>query len=149
MWLKIIITVGGLMALLGTTPSAFASGDEEQIKNAITTFATGGDKRDLAALEKILDPSFRVVFAFPGKDASVMSRADYLGMLKEGKIGGGERKLSFGQVNIAGAIGHAKVEMVRDDARFDAEVTLVRGASGWRIIQDATLMTPTKAAPSK
>ncbi len=145
MWLELITTVG----LLGMTLPAFAGSDEDQIKKTISAFAAGGDKRDVAALEKLLDPSFRVIFAFPGKDASLLSRADYLTMLKEGKIGGGERKLSFGQVHISGAIGHARVKMVREDARFDAEVTLVRDVSGWRIIQDATLMIPAQSPPSK
>src|SRR5688572_15588088 len=99
---------------------------EVEVKQAVEAFAEGGDERDVVELDRVLDPSFRVVFALPGKEASLLSRADYLGMIRAGKIGGSKRQLSFGTVDIQGTIAHVKVTMQRADATFDAVLTLVR-----------------------
>jgi hypothetical protein len=140
---KVMMTVLGLIGALAPAPAGAEERKvETEIKKTVESFTRGGDRRDVAGLERLLDPSFRVVFALPGKEASVMARADYLALLREGKIGGGERKLSFGAIEVVGPIAHVKVKMEREDARFDAVLTLVRGPSEWRVVQDATLMTP-------
>jgi hypothetical protein len=137
-------------ALIAAAPAVAAEpvNDEAQIRAAVVEFARGGDRRDVASLERVLDANFRVVAAMPGKDAALLlSRAEYLGMLASGKIGGGERALTIDSVVITGAVAHAKVKMTRADAIFEAVITLVKRGGGWVLIQDATGMSATRAGP--
>lgn len=120
-----------------------APNPEAGVKAAITEFARAADARDVAALERVLAPEFRVLFFVRGKDQVVqMSRADYLGAATAGKIGGDTRAVTIEKISVDGPIARADVRLTGAKAEFKASMTLVKTAQGWKLAQDATGMTP-------
>jgi hypothetical protein len=140
---KLILTTTLIIAMT-TIGAAPTMSEEQAIQRTIETFTKGADKRDVRALETVLHPSFRVVFAIEGSKnpAAVLTRAEYLSMLQEGKIGGKERKLEVDTTKVMGVFGFARVHLDAPGEKFDAELALVRESSGaWKIVHDTTLLT--------
>lgn len=132
-----------LSFLISTASPAFAGDDSAQ--SVVRRFAAAGDTRDVEALEGTLHPTFRVLFAMNDDPAvSVMTRAEYLDLMRAGKLGGAPRKVQVERVEESGAFAYARVKMSRAGATFDGLITLVRHGSSWRIAEDATVMRVSK-----
>ena len=129
-----------LSVLLGA-PTATA--DDAAVRAQVTAFAAAGDARDVARLEAVLHPDFRVAFTVKGKPGlTMMDRAAYLGAAKAGKIGGDTRTLTVDRVHIADDLALVQGRLAGARAEFDATWTLVRTEKGWRLLQDAVVFAP-------
>lgn len=129
-----------LSVLLGAPAGA---DDEAAVRAQVAAFAAAGDARDVPALEGLLHPDFRVAFTVKGKPGlTVMSRAQYLGAAKAGKIGGDTRALTVERARIDGDLALVEGRLVGAKATFSATWTLARTAEGWRLLQDAVVFAP-------
>jgi hypothetical protein len=108
----------------------------------IESFATAADKQDAAALEAIIHPAFRVVFSTKaGATPSVLDRALFLKLVRDGKIGGAARKVSITALSKTESYVTATVVMTRADAIFQGTYTLIEQDGRLQLLQEAVLMT--------
>jgi Putative lumazine-binding len=112
------------------------------LQQTIQTFAQASDRRETAALEAILHPAFRVVFTTkPGTPPTTLDRAQYLQMMRDGKIGGADRKVSVSTLSVAGDFAASTALMVRPDASFQGVYSLIEQGGRWLLLQEAVQMT--------
>jgi hypothetical protein len=114
-----------------------------EISAAINAFVQAADTRDAEKMEAILDPNFRVIFA-TGGNVSALDRATYVSLLQAGKIGGDQRSVSFHDTQLDGLFAHAKATITSPKATFESQYTLIQRDGSWRLLQDATVFTPSK-----
>lgn len=117
------------------------AGPDRDIEAAVKAFAAAGDARSVSAAEGILHPEFRTVFAMGEQpEATLLSRATYLQLLRAGKIGGDERSVRVRETRTWGPIAVARVKLEGKKATFDGEITLARHEGRWKVVQDAVQM---------
>lgn len=110
-------------------------------------FARASDRRDVPALEALLHPAFRVVFNVkPGAVPTVLDRAQYLQMARDGKIGGPDRNVTVAHVNVAEGFATGTSRMVHEKAAFQSVFSLIQSDGQWLLLQEAVLMSPNTAA---
>ena len=116
------------IAVLFAALSGQSQTDEKAIKNAINNFSKAGDKNDIKALEKYLDPNYQVVMnrLFGSKEVSIVKRADYLNKIKTKEWGGDTRKLSYANIVVNGATASAQVTFTGSKMTFISIITLVK-----------------------
>ena len=95
------------IALFGTIGYAGAqaqhqSNMESQIKEVVAALEEAAARRDVEQLDVLLHPDYRVVAnRFRGSEtASIISKAAYLAMMADQKIGGTSYDITFGNVLI-------------------------------------------------
>lgn len=130
------------LALFGAGEAEAGPKIEPALSEVVRDFAKGGDNRDLGALERVLHADFRVVLSMPKKPVSSMNRAQYLGLIKAGKIGGKPRSVKILWTQTKGDLGFVSATLAGGPATFDTVYTLVRENGRWRIIQDAVRFSP-------
>jgi Putative lumazine-binding len=114
----------------------------DAIQQTIQNFAQASDRRETAALEAILHPAFRVVFTTkPGTAPTTLDRAQYLQMMRDGKIGGADRKVTVSNLSVAGDFAASTALMVRPDASFQGAYSLIEQNGRWLLLQEAVQMT--------
>lgn len=110
-------------------------------------FARASDRRDTPALEALLHPSFRVVFNVkPGAAPTVLDRAQYLQLARDGKIGGPDRNVTVANVNLAEGFATGTSRMVHEKATFQSVFSLIQSDGQWLLLQEAVLMSPNTVA---
>ena len=138
--MKSILTVTTIcFAFLASTLLAGTSNDEKEIRSCINNFSKAADDRDVDALEASIHKDFRVVAnqLMGSKEISTMDRASYVGMLKEGKIGGDSREVEVLSIDVHGNNAMAKVSLTGKELTFTTYLLLVKNAEGeWKIAQD-------------
>jgi len=135
---KYLVTAA--MLLFGA--KSVAAAPSADIKRAVENFAKAGDQQDAQRVGQLTTPDFRVVFRVDGAaKTTVLSRETYMKMLTDRKLGGQPRALKIRSVTVDGGLAHVRTHMNRQDAKFDGVMTLVQTDAGWRIIQDAVLLT--------
>jgi Domain of unknown function (DUF4440) len=153
LWAAIPTTA--IVALVASTGAATAqqspvAATEAATANAaqlIKNFARASDRRDAPALEALLHPSFRVVFNVkPGTPPTVLERAQYLQMVRDGKIGGPDRSVTVFNVAFADGFASGTSRMVHANATFQSVFALIQSEGQWQLLQEAVLMTPAGAA---
>jgi Putative lumazine-binding len=113
----------------------------------IEAFADAADRRDVSALEGMLHPDFRVVFnQKAGGPATQLSRAQYLQLLRDGKIGGKPRAVTVLAVSGVEGFAAASTWMEHDSARFQGMFSLIQRDGRWWLLQETVLMLPRAAA---
>ncbi len=114
----------------------------------ISAFAKASDASDAATLEGLLHPAFRVVFNLKaGTNPNVLDRAQYLKMVRDGKIGGASRQVSVAGVSAVDGFATASARMVRPDASFQGAYSMIWANGQWLLLQESVLMTVTPKAP--
>ncbi len=139
--LKLISMLTTCVFLIGQSVMAQASqgGENEKIKRAITQFVKGGDAQDVASLDKVMHPGFRVVVnnAFGSNKIDIMTKEAYLGLMKEGQIGGTPRSIQILSLETIDNIATAKVKLESDKLRFTSLYSFVRTPDQqWLLIND-------------
>jgi hypothetical protein len=110
-------------------------------------FARASDRRDTPALEALLHPSFRVVFNVkPGAAPTVLDRAQYLQLARDGKIGGLDRSVTVANVSLADGFATGTSRMVHEKSIFQSVFSLIQSDGQWLLLQEAVLMSPNTAA---
>lgn len=140
---------GAVMNLVAQQKNVFASGNDTQpqyealrksAEASTQGFITAGDQRNVPELEKLLHTNFRTVAKLPGAAGVVPiieSRAQYLTMIQEGKLGGKPRMVKSLSVEVWNATAVAHVEMESTELRFSSTFSLFHSAEmGWQIVHD-------------
>jgi Putative lumazine-binding len=115
------------------------------VEQVVKTFVRGGDTRDVALLESVLHPEHRVTInQFMGGDGvTALNREVYLGMIREGKIGGQPRTFSITGFQTLGHTAQAQVHMESAQLSFDNFLSFVQDKTGkWWLINDAATAKP-------
>jgi hypothetical protein len=131
------------MSALQTEPNTVLA------QQQILAFALAADRGDALALDALLHPAFRVVFsvktAEPGGKPTMLDRDQFLGMVRDGKIGGKERAVSVSGICVSNGFACAAATMLRPDAAFYGTYSLVEEAGRWQLLQEAVMMVPAGA----
>ncbi len=133
-----IVLVSGT-SLQAQSPSSLELEQIESVKSCIQDFASAADAQDTKALEKILHPTYRSLLnkAFGSDEVTLLSKEDYIGMAKAGKIGGSKRELHILSMDIQGEIARATVVLQSETTRFNSFFSMVRNAKGkWQMVSD-------------
>ncbi len=138
-------------ALMAATPApAQQEPPLSGARSVIEAFVAAADRRDVAALDGLLDPHYRVVFnQAAGTPTTVMGREQYLQMLQEGKLGGKPRALTVTAIVGAEGFAGAVAKSQHDSARFHGVYSLVQRGPRWWLLQETVLMTPLAATPGQ
>ncbi|MEO1480614.1 MAG: DUF4440 domain-containing protein [Myxococcota bacterium] len=140
MWNSLrLATMTAVLLTMGISVEAGKSKPEAVVK----AFAKAADSRDLAALEAILHPDYRVAFLVAGTESpSMMGRDDYLGLAKAGKIGGDRRTVKILAVERQGNLAFIRTRLVGEKATFESMQTTVKTAEGWKLLGESVLFSP-------
>ncbi len=115
----------------------------ESAGQAVHHFAMAGDRQDVAALASVLHDDFRVSFVVEGADeASQLTRAQYLDMVKSKKLGGDTRRVELLKLDVQGNLAFARVRLTGQKASFECMQTLLKRAGEWKMLSDTVLFTP-------
>jgi hypothetical protein len=116
----------------------------EDVTQGVEQFVAAGDSRDVARAEQILHPSFRVVFTpAGGATATLLDRGAWLGLLRDGTIGGDRRKVEVLAKTGEGPLWTVSARFVGAQGTMDSVTTWVAGSTGGcLLLQDATVFTP-------
>jgi len=117
------------------------------ITEVVTEFLAAADVRDVARLEAVLNPEFRVslnqFMGTPG--VTIIDRAGYLSMITAGKLGGTPRTVEFNNVEIVGNLAFVRTVIESDKYLFDSMHVLTQDALGdWTLLADTPYVTPKK-----
>lgn len=129
------------MAFLGAHSEAEA---ESNIKSVIQLFVKGGDERDTTKLEEVLHGNFRVVAnqLMGSSTINVITKDQYLALIREGKLGGDNRVLDIQSVEIIGKNASAKVKIIGKALTFESFYHLIQNNEGkWKLVQDLPFAT--------
>ncbi len=129
----------GLLVLISSQLSYGQMSDAQSIEKAIIGFSKAGDTYDTEALEKYLDPNYRIIMnqLFGSKELSIMSRNVYLEKIRTKVFGGDNRKLTFNAVLINSNTASVKVTMEGKKATFISILQLLKNSQGeWKLISD-------------
>jgi hypothetical protein len=112
------------------------------IEMMIGAYVRAIDTRDIAAVEQHLHPEFRAIAASsasPG-DCQIISRAAYIGLLSNGKIGGEQREVNvqFAHINGANAVAYVRIE--NEQKLFLTYYNLIRKNDNWLLISDMPIL---------
>jgi hypothetical protein len=139
-----LLTPTIMMLLLSmTTFGQNTKTDKEAISMLISNFSAAVDARDAKALEPLLHEHFRVVAnRFPTDDkTTVLTRAAYLSLLLDGKIGGEKRTVKIESLDINNHIAAAKIVFESDKATFTTYQNFILNANNvWQIVSDIPLV---------
>lgn len=120
-----------------------SSAPSAQARAVVERFAEAADARDLDALESVLHPDFRVSFVVKGTaQAQAMDRASYLGLAREGKIGGDRRRVKISSVEVNGELAFVRVRLTGAAAQFESMQTLLLSDGQWRVLNETVLFSP-------
>ncbi|MEL7160280.1 MAG: nuclear transport factor 2 family protein [Bacteroidota bacterium] len=128
----------------GQDKSSAMETDETAVKTALTEFLSAGDVRDVARLEAVLNPQFRVcVNQFMGQPGvTVIDRAGYLGMIGAGKLGGSPRQVAVRSVEVVGNVAFVRATLDSDTLHFESNFVLAQDALGdWTVLSDTPYTT--------
>ncbi|MEM7675861.1 MAG: nuclear transport factor 2 family protein [Myxococcota bacterium] len=137
---RIQYMIAAVMLLLGAESSAAAP--KAEVRRTVENFTKAGDQQNAQRVGELTSPDFRVVFQVDDSlKTTVLSRATYMQMLRDRKLGGQPRTVEIRSVTIDGGLAHVRTHMKRQGAQFDGVMTLVHTDVGWRLIQDAVRLT--------
>jgi hypothetical protein len=116
----------------------------EKVAKAVNDFIQGGDNQNITILDQVLHPQFRsMVNRFAGKsELTVIPKERYLQLISEHKIGGAARTIAELEVEIAGPVALAKVQMQSEKVQFISFYELVENEdNAWQLVSDLPYAT--------
>jgi hypothetical protein len=109
----------------------------------IKAFAQAADRREVPALEALLHPGFRVVFTTaPNAPPVILDRAQFMQMVRDGKIGGADRSVTVSNVGLVEGYASATASMAHAKASFQGAYALIERNGQWQLLQETVLMVP-------
>lgn len=115
-----------------------------KIRKTLEHFVTAGDARNTDQLDTLLHPQFRVVAnqLMGSTTVSIITKDQYLTLMKEGKLGGDKRTLQIESVEIIGKNASAKVKITGKALTFESFYHLIQTPEGqWQLVQDLPFAT--------
>ncbi len=142
----VLAFTGGVMQVLaqsapknnGTTESTAVN--KKAAQDAVLAFIKAGDEANIAALEKLIHENFRALAHPPGTTIVkpvIESRAHYLTLIQEGKIGGKPRTVSLQSVDVWNNTAIVRLEMESTELHFSSTFSLFYAPeTGWQLVHD-------------
>ena len=124
-----------LFALMLFTATTEAQNTKDELKKMAKMFVEGADVQDPEMLEQVLEPSSLQYVAMGGK--LVTFPADqYIAMIKDKKLGGKPRKITYKDVKTIGdKLGMVVLNAVSEEYDFLYQLSLAKTAEGnWVIV---------------
>jgi hypothetical protein len=115
-----------------------------EIKKVIELFVKAGDSRNTDQLDTALHDHFRVVAnQLMGSSAiNVITKNQYLDLMREGKLGGDKRILDIQSVEIIGKNASAKVKLTGKALTFESFYHLIQNSEDhWQLLEDLPFTT--------
>lgn len=113
--------------------------EKKNVENAVKQFVQGADQRNTEQMANVLDDSFRAVVnrAFGGDELMLISKAAYLDMMDQGKLGGDTREIEILLVDITGNNALVKARLTGKTMVFTTYIALVKNKENrWLIVSD-------------
>lgn len=115
-----------------------------EVRKVLELFVKAGDERNTNQLQLLLHDHFRVVAnqVLGSTAVNTLSKAQYLTLMQEGKLGGDTRVLSIQSLEIIGKNASARVKIVGKTLTFDSFYHLIQNTEGqWQLVQDLPFAT--------
>jgi membrane-bound lytic murein transglycosylase len=112
--------------------------ETKKIQALITAYAAAVDTKNTAAAEKFLDAEFRVVLNNYNNSGgtTILTKNQYLDMIKDGRAGGSKRTVSFLLNDIHDNAAVIKVKLERDNVVFTNYYSLIKRNNQWLVVND-------------
>ncbi|MEM6696989.1 MAG: nuclear transport factor 2 family protein [Bacteroidota bacterium] len=113
--------------------------DMNAVIEAVEQFVESADQRNVEQMDVIMHSNFRAIVnrLFGSEEVSIMDKALYLDLLKQGKIGGDDRTITIESIHFEGNNALVKASFEGKELVFHTFMQLVRETSGdWKIISD-------------
>ena len=117
--------------------------ENKKIETLITAYAKALDHQDAATAETFLDPEFRIVLNNHNNSGttSILGRAQYLDMIREGKAGGVKRSISFLLTDLHENAAVVKVRLEGEKSVFTNYYSLLKRDDQWLVVNDIPQIT--------
>lgn len=115
-----------------------------EVRKVIELFIKAGDERNTDQLDTLLHDHFRVVAnqVLGSSAINTLSKAQYLTLMLEGKLGGDTRTLYIESLEIIGKNASARVKVVGKALTFESFYHLIQNTEGqWQLVQDLPFAT--------
>jgi Putative lumazine-binding len=115
-----------------------------EIRKVIELFVKAGDAQNTDQLDTVLHDHFRVIAnQLMGSSAiSVITKDQYLALMREGKLGGDSRILDIQSLEVIGKNASAKVKITGKTLTFESFYHLIQNNEGqWQLVQDLPFAT--------
>ena len=129
------VIITSLLAGCSQGPATY----NQQITATIEQFIKAGDARDVATIDNLLHPEYRAIMnrLFGSEDVATISKSDYLGLIKDGTIGGDTRQVNIVDVDVEIHNARVKAILSGNDWVFTSYFLLAENLEGnWKIISD-------------
>ena len=134
-----------LLSMLDMNSHRNAESDvQTEVREVIELFVKAGDARNTEHLDVILHDHFRVVAnQLMGSAAiNIITKAQYLTLIREGKLGGDIRILDIQSLDVIGNNASAKVKITGKTLTFESFYHLIQNNKGhWQLVQDLPYAT--------
>jgi hypothetical protein len=115
-----------------------------KVRKVIELFVKAGDARNADQLDSVLHSHFRVVAnqLMGSTSINVITKDQYLVLMREGKLGGDKRTLEIQSVEIIDKNASAKVKITGNVVTFESFYHLIQNNEGqWQLVQDLPFAT--------
>jgi Putative lumazine-binding len=120
------------------------AGAVTDLRKIIELYVKAGDSRNVDQLNAVLHDHFRVVAnqLMGAADISLITKDQYLFLVREGKLGGDSRTLDIMWLEIIEKNASAKVRITGKALRFESFFHLIQNNEGqWQLVQDLPFAT--------
>lgn len=118
--------------------------EKQKIETVIREFAQAVDARNIQAAEKYLESNFRIVLNNHNNSGAtvILSRQEYLSMMREGKVGGNKRIPTFLFTDVHENAASVKVQLAGELNIFTNYYSLIKRNEQWLIVNDIPQIIP-------
>lgn len=138
------LSVAGASMVPLHSQSHRANDTDQKVREAIETYVSAGDQRDAAKLDSILHQHFRVVAnqLMGSSTVNVITKEQYIGLVKDGKLGGDSRSIEIITLEIVNKNASARVRLKGKALSFDTFYQFIQSPEGhWQLVQDLPYAT--------
>ncbi len=118
------------MTVLAMTLPSMAQTDEELAEQTIFQLVKATEERDVHRMHYLLHENFQAM-----NNESAVTKGDYMKMLWEKKLGGGETEVEITNLELADNMASAKVKIsIKDVPIASYYYYLYKNGSGWQVL---------------
>ncbi|TGM31384.1 nuclear transport factor 2 family protein [Leptospira levettii] len=108
---------------------------KESLEKVFKTFISNIDARDVSSLEKTFHDQFTDYVSVSGmEDMLVSNKEKYLQSLKDGKLGGVERKVQINSIDLVDNFGVVKANLQSKVMNFRTQYSFLWNQGDWKVI---------------
>lgn len=112
-----------------------------EINEALAAFSSAVSAGDADSVARYLHPDAVQHIQLP-TGAMTLDTEGYLGLVREGKVGGEPIELEVHDVHVTGTVATASTVRLSGPYRLTDAVSLAKGEAGWQIVAMAVSATP-------